>query len=146
MLADFSLGTSSLDFYDVSMVDGYNLPVIVGHPVGLPVCAHRWNVWRTWTSVPGGASGERQSSMQECVWGVWEARVFAVVVCLIHPPLVGWRHTCRYSSPLASALIATPTTIPPTPSPALPPTIRWCFVSLWPGTDFFLQKRNNKLK
>ncbi|KAL3814032.1 hypothetical protein ACJIZ3_015300 [Penstemon smallii] len=38
-LAEFTLGTSGLDFYDVSLVDGYNLPMIVEATGGSGMCA-----------------------------------------------------------------------------------------------------------
>ncbi|KAE8655024.1 Pathoproteinsis-related protein 5 [Hibiscus syriacus] len=38
-LAEFTLGSGSQDFYDVSLVDGYNLPMIVEGNGGSGVCA-----------------------------------------------------------------------------------------------------------
>lgn len=38
-LAEFTLGTGGLDFYDVSLVDGYNLPMIVEASGGSGMCA-----------------------------------------------------------------------------------------------------------
>ncbi|KAF8405390.1 hypothetical protein HHK36_010295 [Tetracentron sinense] len=38
-LAEFTLGSGSQDFYDVSLVDGYNLPMIVEGSGGLGTCA-----------------------------------------------------------------------------------------------------------
>lgn len=38
-LAEFTLGSGSADFYDVSLVDGYNLPMIVEGSGGLGTCA-----------------------------------------------------------------------------------------------------------
>ncbi|XP_073150307.1 thaumatin-like protein 1 isoform X2 [Henckelia pumila] len=38
-LAEFTLGTGGLDFYDVSLVDGYNLPMIVEAAGGSGMCA-----------------------------------------------------------------------------------------------------------
>ncbi|KAK4437645.1 Thaumatin-like protein 1 [Sesamum alatum] len=38
-LAEFTLGTGGLDFYDVSLVDGYNLPMIVEATGGSGMCA-----------------------------------------------------------------------------------------------------------
>ncbi|KAK4424069.1 Thaumatin-like protein 1 [Sesamum alatum] len=38
-LAEFTLGTGGLDFYDVSLVDGYNLPMIVEATGGTGMCA-----------------------------------------------------------------------------------------------------------
>ncbi|KAL0356592.1 UNVERIFIED_CONTAM: Thaumatin-like protein 1 [Sesamum calycinum] len=38
-LAEFTLGTGGLDFYDVSLVDGYNLPMIVETTGGSGMCA-----------------------------------------------------------------------------------------------------------
>ncbi|KAL8543257.1 hypothetical protein ACS0TY_003973 [Phlomoides rotata] len=38
-LAEFTLGTGGLDFYDVSLVDGYNLPLIVEASGGSGMCA-----------------------------------------------------------------------------------------------------------
>ncbi|CAK8540012.1 unnamed protein product [Lathyrus sativus] len=38
-LAEFTLGTGSLDFYDVSLVDGYNLPMLVTTSGGTGTCA-----------------------------------------------------------------------------------------------------------
>lgn len=38
-LAEFTLGTGGLDFYDVSLVDGYNLPIIVETTGGSGMCA-----------------------------------------------------------------------------------------------------------
>ncbi|KAL6963726.1 Thaumatin-like protein 1 [Sarracenia purpurea var. burkii] len=38
-LAEFSLGSGGQDFYDVSLVDGYNLPMIVEASGGSGVCA-----------------------------------------------------------------------------------------------------------
>ncbi|EPS57841.1 hypothetical protein M569_16976, partial [Genlisea aurea] len=38
-LVEFTLGTGGLDFYDVSLVDGYNLPVIVDATGGSGTCA-----------------------------------------------------------------------------------------------------------
>ncbi|KAL8553019.1 hypothetical protein ACS0TY_001628 [Phlomoides rotata] len=38
-LAEFTLGTTGLDFYDVSLVDGYNLPMIVEAAGGSGSCA-----------------------------------------------------------------------------------------------------------
>lgn len=38
-LAEFSLGTGGQDFYDVSLVDGYNLPLIVEGTGGSGMCA-----------------------------------------------------------------------------------------------------------
>ncbi|KAH6768625.1 Pathogenesis-related thaumatin superfamily protein [Perilla frutescens var. frutescens] len=38
-LAEFTLGTGALDFYDVSLVDGYNLPMIVEASGGSGMCA-----------------------------------------------------------------------------------------------------------
>ncbi|GAB2219455.1 hypothetical protein Droror1_Dr00007091 [Drosera rotundifolia] len=37
-LAEFTLGTGTLDFYDVSLVDGYNLPVLVSPTGGSGLC------------------------------------------------------------------------------------------------------------
>ncbi|PIN19175.1 hypothetical protein CDL12_08174 [Handroanthus impetiginosus] len=37
-LAEFTLGTGGLDFYDVSLVDGYNLPMIVETTGGSGMC------------------------------------------------------------------------------------------------------------
>ncbi|GFP93342.1 pathogenesis-related protein 5 [Phtheirospermum japonicum] len=38
-LAEFTLGSGSMDFYDVSLVDGYNLPVMVDASGGSGQCA-----------------------------------------------------------------------------------------------------------
>ncbi|XP_073045986.1 thaumatin-like protein 1 isoform X2 [Primulina eburnea] len=38
-LAEFTLGTGGLDFYDVSLVDGYNLPMLVEATGGSGMCA-----------------------------------------------------------------------------------------------------------
>ncbi|KAF7130624.1 hypothetical protein RHSIM_Rhsim10G0211200 [Rhododendron simsii] len=38
-LAEFTLGSGTMDFYDVSLVDGYNLPMIVEVSGGSGVCA-----------------------------------------------------------------------------------------------------------
>ncbi|GLU02752.1 hypothetical protein SLE2022_199900 [Rubroshorea leprosula] len=38
-LAEFTLGTGGQDFYDVSLVDGYNVPMIVEGSGGLGLCA-----------------------------------------------------------------------------------------------------------
>ncbi|KAJ9689190.1 hypothetical protein PVL29_014716 [Vitis rotundifolia] len=38
-LAEFTLGTSGQDFYDVSLVDGYNLSMIVEGSAWLGMCA-----------------------------------------------------------------------------------------------------------
>lgn len=38
-LAEFTLGTGGQDFYDVSLVDGYNLPMIVEGSAGSGACA-----------------------------------------------------------------------------------------------------------
>ncbi|EYU26189.1 hypothetical protein MIMGU_mgv1a023542mg [Erythranthe guttata] len=38
-LAEFTLGSGSIDFYDVSLVDGYNLPVLVEAAGGSGQCA-----------------------------------------------------------------------------------------------------------
>lgn len=37
-LAEFTLGTGSMDFYDVSLVDGYNLPMLVATSGGTGPC------------------------------------------------------------------------------------------------------------
>ncbi|KAF5187444.1 Thaumatin-like protein [Thalictrum thalictroides] len=38
-LAEFTLGSGSQDFYDVSLVDGYNLPMVVEGTGGIGTCA-----------------------------------------------------------------------------------------------------------
>ncbi|KAF3434682.1 hypothetical protein FNV43_RR21767 [Rhamnella rubrinervis] len=38
-LAEFTLGTGGQDFYDVSLVDGYNLPMVVEGTGGMGLCA-----------------------------------------------------------------------------------------------------------
>ncbi|KAL2348615.1 hypothetical protein Fmac_002615 [Flemingia macrophylla] len=38
-LAEFTLGTASMDYYDVSLVDGYNLPMMVAASGGSGSCA-----------------------------------------------------------------------------------------------------------
>jgi Thaumatin family len=62
-VAEFTLGAT--DFYDVSMVDGYNVPVEV-RPASRPACPQGFADCRYWCGNPGGVTST--TGLDGCAW------------------------------------------------------------------------------
>ncbi|KAL4364225.1 hypothetical protein GQ457_04G001410 [Hibiscus cannabinus] len=73
-LAEFTLGTGGQDFYDVSLVDGYNMPMIV-EAVGVGSLRFNRMHDRLEPAMPVGTPCRRRRRLQERVWGVWKPRI-----------------------------------------------------------------------
>jgi hypothetical protein len=126
-LVEFTLdGAGGLDFFDVSLVDGYNLPMRVAPRVGPVRIARPLAAWPTsMTRAPRSCR-----SLALTPTGTWPARARAKPLAspstvsaarMVHPTHASRLHTLRSSRGSAHRLTATRTTIRRALSHAPPP-------------------------